>query len=128
MSTLHARTLRNQSTFAERLLWARLRKRQSLDAKFRRQHPIGPYFPDFCSIELGIIVEVDGGQHAARQQEDDRRDQWLTRQGYQVLRFWDTEVCRQLAAVVDQIGHAVRAQQMLRAPSADRPHPTSPTR
>ena len=38
--------LRKEFTPAERKLWARLRNNQ-LGVKFRRQHAIGPYIPDF---------------------------------------------------------------------------------
>jgi very-short-patch-repair endonuclease len=53
--------------------------------KFRRQHPIGPYFVDFCSIERNLIVEVDGGQHAEQSADDEARSSFLRSLGYRVL-------------------------------------------
>src|SRR5258707_15588253 len=38
-----ARSLRKKATWAEKLLWRRLRNRQLAGYKFRRQHPVGPY-------------------------------------------------------------------------------------
>ena len=32
-------------------------------AKFRRQQPLGPFVADFCCMEVGLVIEVDGGQH-----------------------------------------------------------------
>lgn len=46
-----SRALRRDQTEVERRLWSRLRARQLCDAKFRRQHPIGPFIVDFCCLE-----------------------------------------------------------------------------
>jgi very-short-patch-repair endonuclease len=51
---VRAKSLRKTSTDAENLLWYRLRNRQLLDLKFRRQRPIGPYFADFACLEIGL--------------------------------------------------------------------------
>jgi len=61
---IRARRPRRERTDAEKKLWARLRDRQLCSAKFRRQHPIGPFITDFCCVERGLVVELDGGHHA----------------------------------------------------------------
>ena len=58
-----ARSLRKNMTDVERLLWQLLRDRQLGGYKFRRQHPIGPFFVDFVCLEKELVIEVDGGQH-----------------------------------------------------------------
>ena len=58
-----ARSLRKNSTNAERKLWQCLRKRQIGGYKFRRQLVIEPYIVDFVCLEKKLIVELDGGQH-----------------------------------------------------------------
>ena len=63
-----AKMLRTRSTDAERALWRRLRSRQISGAKFRRQAPIGRYIVDFISYDARIVIELDGGQHAASPQ------------------------------------------------------------
>ncbi len=69
MAQTHARTRcgtrasRRNQTDAERVMWNALRNRQVLNLKFRRQHPIGNYITDFCCIEKGLIIELDGSQH-----------------------------------------------------------------
>jgi very-short-patch-repair endonuclease len=65
-----ARRLRREQTDAESKLWQRLRGGQLQGAKFRRQHPIGPFIADFCCLERGVIVEVDGAQHAENKEQD----------------------------------------------------------
>ena len=71
-----ARALRNHPTDTERALWRHLRQRQFKGLKFRRQQPIGSYIVDFVCLERKLILEVDGGQHAASAQ-DLGRTTWL---------------------------------------------------
>jgi very-short-patch-repair endonuclease len=73
------------------------------NVKFRRQHPIGPYFVDFCRIEGRLIVEVDGSQHAEHSAEDEARDSFLRSQGYLVLRFSNRRVLANTNEVLDEI-------------------------
>ena len=89
--TFRARRLRADLTGAEHKLWYRLRDRRLGGWKFRRQVPIGPWVVDFRCKEKSVVVEVDGGQHYASQR-DRRRDVALARQGYRVLRFWNSDV------------------------------------
>ena len=98
-----ARQLRHNQTEAEQRLWTRLRARQLCGAKFRRQHPIGHFIADFCCVEHGLIVELDGGQHAEQVEADQTRSAFLERRGYRVLRFWDNEVKEDIEAVLEQI-------------------------
>ena len=81
-----ARELRRDQTDVEQLLWSLLRNRQMLDVKFRRQHRIGPYIADFVSVEHKLVMELDGGQHAASA-KDAVRTHYLEDFGWRVLRF-----------------------------------------
>jgi very-short-patch-repair endonuclease len=87
-----ARELRRESTDAEKWLWQRLRNREVLGFKFRRQHPIGPYIVDVVCIEKRITIELDGSQHIENVKADDERSEYLKKEGYQVLRFWNNDV------------------------------------
>lgn len=97
-----ARQLRRNQTNAELELWMRLRGRQ-LGAKFKRQHRIGPYIADFCSLELRLVIELDGGQHLEQVAADQKRGAYLTSRGFRVLRFWNDQVLKETDAVLDQI-------------------------
>ena len=59
-----ARELRKEMTPAEKKLWQVLRGNQLDGIYFRRQHPVGTYTLDFYCPQIGLAVEVDGGQHA----------------------------------------------------------------
>ncbi len=97
-----ARRLRLDSTHAERLLWAELRK---LRLNFRRQCPIGRYITDFAHHAGKLITEIDGPVHDTSEAiaSDAKRTRWLQDQGYRVIRFRDLEVVNDLARVVKAI-------------------------
>ena len=108
MGTTIARILRRDATLAERRLWQQLRFRQLDGHRFRRQAPIGRFVVDFVCFEQRLIVEVDGGQHAERAQEDAKRTRWLEGEGFRVLRFWNSDVLQNTEAVVESIRGALR--------------------
>ena len=97
-----ARCQRRQQTDAERKLWALLRDRRLSQTKWRRQRPMGPYIVDFICLEHRLIVECDGSQHVENER-DAIRDAWLASQGYRVLRFWNRDVLKTSANVIDTI-------------------------
>jgi len=88
-------------------LWARLRDRRFVGARFRRQHPIGPFIADFCCTEAKLVIELDGGQHALRLAEDQVRTKYLESEGYVVLRFWDSEALTNTEGVLQRIAEAL---------------------
>jgi len=105
----HARAMRREAaTEVEKRLWRRIRARQ-LSVKFRRQHPVGPYIADFACLEIGLVIELDGGQHGlkAGMKYDDRRNEALSKAGFRVLRFWNNDVIDNLEGVLEAIRLAV---------------------
>lgn len=105
---LLAQRLRANVTDAETKTWYMVRDRRILGAKFRRQQPIGPYVVDFFCPAFGLIVEIDGSQHAEQQAAyDHARTRWFESKGYKVIRFWNNEVLLQPRSVADAIYHAL---------------------
>ena len=84
-----ARALRSTLSLPEKLLWVRLRRRQSGQPSFRRQHPIGPYILDFYCSTARLCIEIDGESHSMgnRPQLDERRDAWLRTAAIEVVRM-----------------------------------------
>ena len=105
--TRFARQLRRDMTDAERRLWQRVRMRQMMGARFRRQHPLGPYIVDFACLAERLVIELDGGQHF-ESLYDRRRDSAIAAMGFRVLRFWNNEVFLDLDAVCDRISDHIR--------------------
>lgn len=114
-----ARELRQSQTDAEALLWSRLRDRRLLGLKFRRQRPILGYFADFACLEIGLVIELDGGQHASDEAaaSDSGRTAALSSAGFQVLRFWNHDVLRNTEAVMQQILNVARERASTLTPT-----------
>ncbi|TMJ11608.1 MAG: endonuclease domain-containing protein, partial [Alphaproteobacteria bacterium] len=83
-----ARRLRKDMSPAERLLWWAL-KQQPGGYRFRKQCPQGPYSLDFACLSARLGIEVDGEAHnrGDRPERDARRDAYLERCGFKVMRI-----------------------------------------
>ena len=99
----NAHRLRKNLTPAEKKLWVYLRGDKLNNINFRRQHAIGNYVVDFCSIKQKIIIELDGSQHLEQTERDDERTRYLQSQGYKVIRFWNNAVMNDINAVIEVI-------------------------
>ncbi|PZQ27351.1 MAG: endonuclease domain-containing protein [Stenotrophomonas acidaminiphila] len=97
----NAKRLRREMTDAERRLWKHLRAGRLEGFKFRRQHPVPPYVLDFCCVEVGLAIELDGSQHS--EARDASRSRYLESQGWRIVRFWDNDVLNKTDAVVEAI-------------------------
>src|SRR6185295_16118021 len=108
-----ARTLRNNSTPAEKRLWHFLRAQKLGGHKFRRQAAIGSYIVDFVCFAAKLIVELDGPQHLepAAVEYDKGRTNWLSSRGFHILRFRNQELDENIHAVVDTIAGALAELQ-----------------
>ncbi len=96
-----AKTLRKVMTKQEKVLWSIFRNRNFFGLKFRRQVPIGNYVADFVCESENIIIELDGGQHniPANIESDVMRTQFLNSKGYQVYRFWNNDIDKNIGGV-----------------------------
>jgi very-short-patch-repair endonuclease len=103
-----AKWMRAHPTEAERRLWSILRDRRLATYKFKRQQIIFPYIVDFVCLSERLIIEADGSQHADNK-DDARRDAFLRRAGFRVLRFWNSEVLEKSSVVPDAIFAALLA-------------------
>jgi very-short-patch-repair endonuclease len=92
-------------TPSEEILWARLRDRQVVGLKFRRQVPIGPYVADFFCHELRLVLELDGSIHEEESQitHDENRDANLRVLGYRILRFANRLVHEDIEFILETI-------------------------
>jgi very-short-patch-repair endonuclease len=98
-----ANALRHEATPYERLLWRHLATKQSHGYRFRRQQPIGPYVVDFVCLARKLVIELDGQHHSGPEGRDGRRDEWLRRHGYTVLRFTNLQVKQDIESVLETI-------------------------
>ena len=105
-----ARELRRKLTLPEVILWNAIRARKLNGARFRRQHPIGPYILDFYCDQAKLAVEIDGAVHDHPDQigHDQRRTAWLEAQGVAVFRIPAREVLGNLESVLITLRHRTR--------------------
>ncbi len=108
--TKKARALRRSTTLAEVKLWLAVRNGALEGAKFRRQFPCGAYILDLAAVGMRLAIEIDGESHFTGDgpARDAERDAWLEGQGWQVLRFTNPEVLRNLEGVLETIRSALR--------------------
>lgn len=57
-----ARELRKNPTYAEKILWQGIRRKQ-LGVEFHRQVPIDQFIVDFYCHEIKLAIEVNGISH-----------------------------------------------------------------
>jgi very-short-patch-repair endonuclease len=100
-----ARSLRRNTTSVERRLWQGLRREQVAGFRFRRQVPLGGFIADFACLEARLVVEVDGATHSTDQEieRDTPRSTALRAQGFDVLRFTNADVYRNVEGVLETI-------------------------
>ena len=120
-----ARYMRANPTDAERKLWYLLRDRRLDQLKWRRQFIVDDrYIVDFLCFSHRLIIEADGSQHADNR-DDAKRDNWLKAQGFSMLRFWNSDVLKNIEGVADAILAAVES---FGAQTRATPHPSAASR
>ena len=87
----------------EKHLWYDLLKRLPITVK--RQKVINRYIVDFYIPSAKIVIEVDGRQHSARdnQAQDIQRDKELSELGISVLSYSNEDVNNRFKLVADDI-------------------------
>ena len=103
---IKARYLRHEETKAEKMLWQELRNRK-LGVKFRRQHPVDKFIIDFYTPEIKLGVELDGSAHKDSHEYDKLRTDLLENQNIKIIRFWNSEIEKNLERVIEKIKKAI---------------------
>jgi very-short-patch-repair endonuclease len=106
-------------------LWMHLRLWRKRGYHFRRQSPREGFVVDFVCMSERLIIELDGGQHnePAHEIRDLRRDAVLSNAGFRTLRFWNNEIDRNLAGVLEVIDNELRRGHPHPAGCAGHPPP-----
>jgi hydroxymethylglutaryl-CoA lyase len=118
-----AQALRRAMTGPEHGLWAALSNRRVRGAKFRRQHPFGPYILDFYCHSHRLVVEVDGLTHRSPEARthDEARTGYLESYGLRVERYSDDAVIHNLGTVLHAITRALEEIELGRKPTPQPP-------
>jgi very-short-patch-repair endonuclease len=108
-----AKELRKNETEAEKLLWSKLNKNQTLGLHFRRQHPINLFIADFYCPKIKLIIEIDGSIHdiTEYQEHDIGRSDILNDFGITIIRFTNEQIICQIDYTIKEI--EIIAKQLL---------------
>ena len=101
--------VRREQTDEEKEPWRALRAGRFAGFKFRRQHPVGKYYLDFCCPSARLSVELDGFQHGLpeQMQRDQAREKFLAAEGIEELRFWNHQWRKNCDGVLLEIWDAL---------------------
>jgi very-short-patch-repair endonuclease len=116
-----ARDFRKNMTASEQVFWSLVRK-EGLGFKFRRQHPVGRFFPDFYCADASLCVEIDGELHDP--QTDKIRDLEVAELGVLTIRVPSLDLFDPSGKKVQQWLDEIRYHCELR--SRRNPHPQPP--
>ena len=109
-----ARSLRKNMTESEKLLWKELNNKK-IKYKFLRQKPIYLFtenswldryiIPDFCCLELKLIIEVDWSIHNLQEIYllDLEKEKLLNQKWFKVIRIKNDEIKNNLNLVLSKI-------------------------
>jgi very-short-patch-repair endonuclease len=98
-----AKLLRKNTTKTEALLWEKLKEKQILGLRFRRQHPVNIYIVDFYCHSAKLVIELDGGIHKFQREYDLDRTKDLEMYGLKVVRFFNSEIENDIEKVISKI-------------------------
>ncbi len=106
---LFRKMLRNNMTKAEIILWKKLRRRQILNTRFRRQVSIGNYIADFFSFDVYLAIEVDGKDHDRKEKKeyDEVRTEVIETQNVSIIRFKNEDVIKNIDKVIESIKKSI---------------------
>jgi len=106
-----SRILRRDQTDAEKKLWQQLRGRRFEGLKFHRQFPVDRYILGLllCRKETGnragwrTACRKDSNAEQQAAISDAERTDQLNTLGIKVVRFWDTDVLKEIEAVLEAV-------------------------
>ncbi len=99
------RELRRNQTPAEKIIWERVRGRRLDGFRFLRQYSVGSYILDFYCPSKKLGIEIDGGQHRAKDGSmyDQERTSYLEGFGIKTIRIQNEEVIKNRQEVLSKI-------------------------
>ena len=109
-----AKALRQNMTDAEKVLWERLKNKQILNLRFRRQHPFDIFIADFYCHSARLVIELDGEVHKYQAEYDNGRTAEMEQYDIQVIRFKNEEITNDIENVIKKIESIIK--QRLKSP------------
>ena len=99
------RTLRKDSTEAEKILWKYLRGSNFPGYRFRRQYSVDSFILDFYCPRARLAIEIDGEYHNNDEvkEYDKARQEYIEDLGIRFIRFDNQEILNKINDVLSNI-------------------------
>ena len=98
-----SRSLRKGYVLSEVIFWKQVRNKEFHQIDFDRQRIIGNYIVDFHIKSLGVVIEIDGSSHDDKEEEDEKRQNFLESLDLKVYRISDFRIKHDLANVMKEL-------------------------
>lgn len=98
-----AKINRRKLTKSESKIWYEFLKNRPMNYKFTRQKPLDRFILDFYCSKLLLVIEIDGGYHIKKQEQDLKRDKFLNCLNIKTIRFENEEILNNLEKVKSEI-------------------------
>ncbi len=107
------KNLRSNMPSPEVYLWNRIRNKQVLNIKFRRQYSINNYIVDFYSPELKLAIELDGNSHFTDGaiKNDLQRTKYIESLGIKVVRYFNNDILNNIEGVYCDLVNSIKEIQ-----------------
>ncbi len=80
--------------------------------RFLRQKVIWPFILDYYCSKLKLGIEIDWSSHDEKQEYDLEREEYLRNRGIQIIRYTNSEVEQNLAAVIEDIKSCMKERSL----------------
>ena len=101
---------------SEAVVWTFLKNKKLNGLNFDRQRVIGNYIVDFCCVDTGVVIEIDGVSHNDKLEQDAFRDQYMISIGLEVIRIQATDVLTRVQDII----YSLSRHPLLQTPIAER--------
>lgn len=98
-----AKSLRKAGNYAEVILWQQVHKGKFYKIDFDRQRIIGNFIVDFYIKTLGLVIEIDGESHNAKEGYDEKREAYLKSLGLKIFKTTNFRVLHDLGNVMKEL-------------------------
>jgi len=100
------KVLRNNMPLAEQLIWHKLKNKQLVGYKFRRQYSINNFVVDFYCPKTKLAIEIDGESHFDSIKSkiiDMDRQKSIESVGIKIIRFTNNDIYNNIDGVLQEI-------------------------
>lgn len=103
-----AKIYRKNPTKSEFIFWQKIRNKQFLNLKFKRQYIILGYIIDFYCPQYKLAIEIDGKIHEKNLKNDKKRQKIIEEKKIIFIRFNSEEIENNIGSVLEKIKKIIK--------------------